>query len=1004
MNGKKLFFLTLLLLGLLFTSVLHAQSDDVLTAALRANPTAVSLDGQTRVQLTLSADSANCPITVSATPLDVVLVLDQSGSMSGRPWEATQNAANAFIGQMNFAQDRVGVVLFAGNATLAQGLTDNATAAQTAVRNGNASGGGTDIADGLERGGEELVRNGRSDNASRVLILLSDGGSGRSAAMREAETYKDAGVRIITIGLGDGVDESFLRDVASDPVTDYYSAPNSEELSAIYESIAESIQESAGVTNISVNHTFDNTNFELVPTSISSGGAVNGNTISWEMATLADGDLVSFSYRLRPLQPGTFNASSSTNITFRQCETDDRSLTLGPGPEVIVPAPPPPPVVTPDTISGETCEDGCVEQIVRVQVPAVDSPLVVNQLDVVFLMDVSGSMGDELDVVKRESNAIMEGLRDLVADTNFAIATFADYPGFSDSRYGGPYGDAGDYPWQADQDLTADTNLVSRAISRVGLLDGQDVPEAYTRALYETQFLSWRPDARRIVILFGDAIPHDRNFFGDDYGVDPGRDGRENTADDLQLRQVVTDLASANVSVIAVDTQDGEEPEVTRFFRYVAEETDGQYFRLGTAEQIPEAIQTLVGGQIASISQLMLTAADPYRTWLELSPASHANVLYDGRILEFRVRICPGSGGAERGDYTFDLMVVADEVTVATIPTTVTYRPVCLPPVDLFVADNLNDEGIDCSNLTGEPFWESPDIIVRQRDDNGHESQPPRPGEPNYIYVQVHNRGYQDVNDVNVHLYWVYSSLSRPDDVVWYDLGSIDTVVPGEGQTWTPAFVWTPPDAGPFSFLVRVESVEDPVTKPDDVACDNNLALNNNPVVALTVPSLYAGSLGGQLILPLTGDGLTDLIVDLSERPSDTTLSLTLGDGAFSSWSGVVEGGVVDGNRVTAGHGSTLILRDLPLSGETPNQLVWCLTSAEDEPISIPVRLRAAGTDITGMTLIGQPEQPVLPGIAPEITPVPIVRAESPPLSYIAPLVLLTLLFVGLLSWLLVKQ
>lgn len=981
----------------------YAQSDDALTVILRANPTAVSLDGQTRIQLALSADSISCPTTVNTTALDVLLVLDRSGSMDGSPWGSAQSAAVDFIGQMNPAQDRVGVVFFSGSASLEQSLTNDMGSAQAAINRGSPSG-GTDIADGLERGGDELVRNGRSDNTAHVLILLSDGDSSRSAAIRNAETYKDAGIRIITIGLGSDVEESLLRDIASNPVTDYYPAPSPDELGAIYQSIAESIQQSVGVTNIEVNHTFDDTNFELVPDSISSFGTLSGNTITWELATLPDNDLALFSYQLRPLQSGTFNASQSTSITFQQCEAENRTINLDPGPEIFVPEPPPPPVVTPGIITGETCEEGCVEQIIRVEIPTVDNPLVVNQLDVLFLMDVSSSMGDELNVVKQESTRIMEGLRDMVADTNFGMATFVDYPGFYDSSYGGPYGDTDDYSWQLDQDMTSDIGVVSRAITRVGLLNGKDGPEAYTRALYETQFLGWRPEARRIVILFGDAVPHDRTFFSEDYGIDPGRDGRENTDDDLQLRQVIAELSAANISVIAVNTSDSEEAVVTQFFRYLAEETDGQYFRLGTAEQIPESIQTLVGGQIASISQIGISANMPYQTWLEVSPPNYTNISYDGRVLEYRVRICPHKGNTNRGDYTFDLGMTVDEEIVASIPTSITFRPICLPQVDLFVADHLDDDGTDCSNLTGQPFWESPDIVIRHQDDNGRESQIPQPGEPNHIYVQVRNRGYQETSDANIHLYWTYSGLIQPSDMGWYDLGEMEMVIPGEGQTWTPGFTWIPPDTGPFAFLIRVESVNDPVTKPDDIACENNLALNNAPTFALSMPSMYSGSLGGQLSLPLTGDGLADLIVDLAGLPADATLSLTLDRNAFSGWAGNVEGGIVDGSQIIASHGSTLILRDLPLTTDTPKHIVWLVTSATEESVSIPIRLRSNGEDIAGITVTGQQTQPLVLGPIPELTPVPIVQANNPPLNYIVPFAFLAIMLSGMLAWVLFKR
>ncbi len=1002
MSKRQILFVFFIFLIVSSPSRLWAQTADALTVSISANPRAVSVNGQIQVQLALSANSNTCPTTVSSTPLDVMLVIDRSPSMEDdNKWEGAQRAASAFIDQMNLEQDRVGVTLFAGSARLEQPLGDDAAAAKQTINDAFPSGLGTDIADGVKRGGEELVVNRRPDIPG-ILILLSDGGSDRSAAIREADTYKDAGIRIITIGLGNDVEGDLLRDVASAP-EDYYFAPDPSQLGDIYQSIARSIQQSVGVTNLVITQTFDDTNFDLVSGSVSLAGDIRGNTITWQLSALPDDNTELFSYRLIALSPGTFDAATSTEVTFTQCEAESRSITLDPGPAIIVSPPPPPPQVTPDAITGQACEVGCVEQIVRVEIPDVDSPLVVNQLDVVFLMDVTSSMGDELDVVKSEASAIMQNMRDLVADTNFAVASFADYPGFRDTQYGGLYGDSGDYPWLLDQDLTNDMTHVNRAINRIALLNGEDGPEAYTRALYELQSLSWRPGSRRLVILFGDAVPHDRTFFSEDTGTDPGRDGIEDTADDLQLRRVIADLAAANINVIAVNTIGGENADVTRFFRYVAEETGGQYFRLDSAEQIPEAIETLVAGQIAAINQIDISAEAPYSGWLEVNPDSYSDISYDGRILEFRVRICPGKTNAERDDYNFNLDITADGETVETLPTTVTYWPVCLPPVDLFVADHPEDDGTDCSNLTGEPFWNSPDIIIRNRDDQERTTQELKPSEPNFIYARIHNRGYQDVTDANVHIYWSQSALAPPEMMTWHDLGSAMLSVPGEGETWTPGFVWEPPDAKSYYFLVRVESPDDRITNESDIACENNLAVNNQQKIILSVPSLHQGDLGGRTTLKLNGNGFYDLLFDLSQLPSTTQLSLILEQTAFAGWSAEIEGGSLTDGVIMSNHTRMLVLRNLPLE-TTSKQIAVQLTTSSEETLSLPVLLQQDNADIVGMTLVIQPSAPVAPSVAPEATSVPIIRPENPPFGYTVPIVLITLLGVGLLYWALTRR
>ena len=89
----------------------------------------------------------------------------------------------------------------------------------------------------------------------------------------------------------------------------------------------------------------------------------------------------------------------------------------------------------------------------------------------------------------------------------FGVASFADYQ----ERM----------PWRLDRDITEDIDSVATAITRLRLYDGKDFAEAYSRALYEARFVGWRPGARRIIILFGDAPAHDPNFYGQSTGIDP---------------------------------------------------------------------------------------------------------------------------------------------------------------------------------------------------------------------------------------------------------------------------------------------------------------------------------------------------------------------------------------------------------------------------------------------------------------------------------------------------
>ncbi|GAG34105.1 unnamed protein product, partial [marine sediment metagenome] len=194
----------------------------------------------------------------------------------------------------------------------------------------------------------------------------------------------------------------------------------------------------------------------------------------------------------------------------------------------------------------EICGGQCVEEEITFEA----GDLRINRVDVVFLIDASGSMGDEIDEVQDQSAEIMESVRALVSDSAFGVASFVDYAEFTDSKYDSTYGTGDDYPYRLDQDVTKDTEDIRAALNRIELLYGDDMPESYSRALWEMQFLDWRKNSKRIVILFGDAHPHDRTFFDVDYGVDPGRDEIEGTEDDLVFEDAVRDLVDERITVI----------------------------------------------------------------------------------------------------------------------------------------------------------------------------------------------------------------------------------------------------------------------------------------------------------------------------------------------------------------------------------------------------------------------------------------------------------------------
>ena len=150
-------------------------------------------------------------------PLDVVCVIDRSGSMGGEPLDAVKSAV-AHLLRLAGPDDRIGVVAFDDTVELVLALDhhdpDRAIARVATIE----TGGMTNLSGGWLKGIEMLESDVR-DDALRRVIVLTDG----QANVGETDPDRLAGiagaarshsVTTTAIGFGDGHDERLLSVVA----------------------------------------------------------------------------------------------------------------------------------------------------------------------------------------------------------------------------------------------------------------------------------------------------------------------------------------------------------------------------------------------------------------------------------------------------------------------------------------------------------------------------------------------------------------------------------------------------------------------------------------------------------------------------------------------------------------------------------------------------------------------------------------------------------------------
>lgn len=129
-------------------------------------------------------------------------------------------------------------------------------------------------------------------------------------------------------------------------------------------------------------------------------------------------------------------------------------------------------------------------------------------LDLCFLIDSTGSMGDDIASVQAASLEMIDYLVANYKDLRLAVVDYRDNPACEECA------DSGDWITKVDTAFTTDANVAKAAINSIYVGGGADLPEAVFSALIFTMedtigLGGWRKDAERHIILMGDAPGHD---------------------------------------------------------------------------------------------------------------------------------------------------------------------------------------------------------------------------------------------------------------------------------------------------------------------------------------------------------------------------------------------------------------------------------------------------------------------------------------------------------------
>ena len=120
-----------------------------------------------------------------------------------------------------------------------------------------------------------------------------------------------------------------------------------------------------------------------------------------------------------------------------------------------------------------------------------------SDIDIVFNIDTTGSMGSKIDSIKTHISMIIDDVKKQTNSARFAITSYRDDP----ARTNYP----NDYRSRVDQEFTSDAAALKKSLENISADGGGDAPETMYSGIKSALELPWRPGVKKIVLTVTDA-------------------------------------------------------------------------------------------------------------------------------------------------------------------------------------------------------------------------------------------------------------------------------------------------------------------------------------------------------------------------------------------------------------------------------------------------------------------------------------------------------------------
>ncbi len=310
-----------------------------------ANPYTI---GQKNSGLTPEESTVTLTVTgkgqaAAITALDVVFSLDASGSMGsgvGSNMENAKDGTKAFIDKLDSTRDQAGVVSWDNAVIDSWALTNDFATMKSNVDTIFAAG-GTNLEAGLA-GAVAIMDAGKQTGSTRIIVFLSDG-SGSYVGTATAAA-KAAGYIIYAIGVGTGVDDTSLRDMADETGGSYHNALTADDIEDVFDDISGEISGVAGRNVVVTDVLQDYINLESACTIAPDTNTLNPDgtrTLQWDLGIVAIGEVWTVSFDVSSDDCGRVLANdyNLSDVTYDDATTATSVTKLFPKTYLIVRCP-----------------------------------------------------------------------------------------------------------------------------------------------------------------------------------------------------------------------------------------------------------------------------------------------------------------------------------------------------------------------------------------------------------------------------------------------------------------------------------------------------------------------------------------------------------------------------------------------------------------------------------------------------------------------------------------